>query len=70
MLLRSSALAKELGLTKQTVVNLANERKIPCIRLPSGHYRFDLEEVRATLTSDEVEPKVEGEGEGKEPVKK
>lgn len=66
MLLRSSTLAEELGLTKQTVVNLANERKIPCIRLPSGHYRFDLEEVKAALASGEAEPKVEE----KEPVKK
>lgn len=66
MLLRSSTLAEELGLTKQTVVNLANERKIPCIRLPSGHYRFDLDEVKAALASSEAKPKVEE----KEPVKK
>jgi excisionase family DNA binding protein len=48
-MLRSSELAKEVGLSKQTVLRLAASGVIPCSRLPSGHYRFDLEEVKAAL---------------------
>ena len=48
-MLRSSELAKEVGLSKATILRLANEGVIPCSRLPSGHYRFDLDEVKAAL---------------------
>lgn len=48
-MLKSSDLAKALGITKNKVVDLANDGVIPSIKLPSGHYRFDLEEVIAAL---------------------
>ena len=48
-MLRSSCLAKELGLSKNKIIDLANEGLIPSIQLPSGHFRFDLDEVIAAL---------------------
>jgi hypothetical protein len=48
-MLRSSCLAKELGLSKNKIVDLANKGLIPSIQLPSGHFRFDLDEVIAAL---------------------
>lgn len=48
-MLRSSELAKRLGLSKPTVLALANDGVIPSIKLPSGHYRFDEEQVREAL---------------------
>jgi len=51
MMLRSSQLAERLGLSKVTVIQLANDGKIPALKLPSGHYRFNEEEVRAALST-------------------
>lgn len=51
-MLKSSELAERLGLSKQTVIGLANDGKIPAIRLPSGHYRFDEKEVIAALRKE------------------
>lgn len=48
-LLRSSELAEALGLTKNKVIELANENQIPAYKLPSGHYRFDLQDVKRAL---------------------
>lgn len=48
-MLRSSELAKAVGLSKATVLRLANEGVIPSSRLPSGHYRFDVDEVKEAL---------------------
>ena len=48
-MLRSSELAREVGLSKATVLRLANDGAIPSVRLPSGHYRFDLTEVKSAL---------------------
>jgi excisionase family DNA binding protein len=48
-MLRSSELADRLGLSKNTVLDLANSGKIPAIRLPGGHYRFNLEQVIEAL---------------------
>jgi excisionase family DNA binding protein len=53
-MLRSSELAREVGLSKATVLRLANEGVIPCVRLPSGHYRFDLQEVKNALRVKEI----------------
>lgn len=44
-MIRSSELAEHLGLTKNKIIQLANNGEIPAIRLPSGHYRFNLDEV-------------------------
>ncbi len=52
-MLKSSELAQRLGLSKQTVLALANEGKIPSIQLPSGHYRFDEQKVIASLRREE-----------------
>lgn len=54
-MLTSSKLGKALGLSKGTVLRLAREGRIPSIILPSGHRRFDLEEVKAALKSDMIE---------------
>ena len=51
-MLTSTKLGKEIGLTKQTVCRLAQRGRIPFIQLPSGHRRFDLEEVKAALSAD------------------
>jgi excisionase family DNA binding protein len=51
-MLTSSKLGKALGLSKGTVIRLAKEGRIPSIILPSGHRRFDLEEVKHALASD------------------
>lgn len=51
-MLTSSKLGKALGLSKGTVIRLAKEGRIPSIILPSGHRRFDLEEVKSALASD------------------
>lgn len=48
-MLRSSELAERLGLSKNTVLDLANAGKIPAIRLPGGHYRFDYQAVLEAL---------------------
>lgn len=48
-MLKSSDLAKELGLSKNKVIELAKSGTIPSIQLPSGHFRFDLSEVVAAL---------------------
>jgi excisionase family DNA binding protein len=46
-LVTSSKLAKLLGVSKNTVNRLAKARLIPHVELPSGHRRFDFEEVLA-----------------------
>ena len=51
-MLTSTKVGKELGLTKGTIGRLAREGRIPCIQLPSGHRRFDLEAVKTALSSD------------------
>jgi excisionase family DNA binding protein len=53
-MLTSSQLAAELGLTKSTVLRLARDGLIPCIKLPTqrGDYRFDLNEVRAVMVAE------------------
>ena len=48
-MLKSSELAERLSISKATVIALANDGKIPSIRLPSGHYRFNEKEVIAAL---------------------
>ena len=50
-MMRSSELARALGVTKNTVLRLANDNLIPSIRLPNGHYRFDFDEVVTCLQS-------------------
>ena len=51
-MLRSSEAAKALGVSKKTLLALAQDGLIPCIQLPSGHYRFVLEDVISALRSD------------------
>jgi len=51
-MLTSTKVGRALGLTKGTICNLAKAGRIPFIQLPSGHRRFDLEEVKAALSSD------------------
>lgn len=49
-MLKSSELAKAIGLSKNKVIELANAKQIPCIKLPSGQYRFDEQAVRDHLS--------------------
>ena len=51
-MLTSSKLGKAIGLSKATVIRLAKDGRIPSIILPSGHRRFDVEEVKAALSAD------------------
>jgi len=53
-MIKSSDLAKELGLSKNKVIELAKANVIPSIRLPSGHFRFDLSEVMLALRPSET----------------
>lgn len=53
-MLTSTKLGKAIGLSKKTINRLAKEGKIPSIILPSGHRRFDLEEVKDCLRGDLV----------------
>lgn len=50
-MLTTSQLAEELGLSKMTVLRLANAGKIPAYRIDNGRgdFRFDLEEVKAAM---------------------
>jgi excisionase family DNA binding protein len=50
-MLTSSQLGLQIGVTKNTIINMANRGQIPAIRIGSGHYRFDLEEVKAALAT-------------------
>jgi hypothetical protein len=49
LMLKSSELAEKIGLSKNKIIGLANAGDIPSIKLPSGHYRFDLDEVLSAL---------------------
>lgn len=51
-MLTSSKVAKQVGLSKKTINRLAKEGRIPSIILPSGHRRFDADEVKAALSTD------------------
>ncbi len=51
-MLTSTKIGKILGLTKGTINRLAKDGRIPCIQLPSGHRRFDVEAVKAALSAD------------------
>lgn len=53
-MLKSSELAKGIGLSKNKVIELAKARAIPSIRLPSGHFRFDLAEVLLALRTGKI----------------
>lgn len=48
-MLTSTKVGRLLGLSKKTILDLAREGRIPSIILPSGHRRFDVEEVKAAL---------------------
>lgn len=48
-MLRSSEMAKLLGISRNKMIELATEGLVPCIQLPSGHYRFAPDEVIASL---------------------
>ena len=48
-MLRSAEMAEVIGVTKNKMVELANAGAVPAIKLPSGHYRFDRDEVIAAL---------------------
>ena len=53
-MLKSSELPKGIGLSKNKVIELAKARAIPSIRLPSGHFRFDLAEVLLALRTGKI----------------
>ena len=51
-MLTSSRAAKSVGLSKKTLNTLAKKGLIPSIVLPSGHRRFDIEEIKAALSAE------------------
>lgn len=53
-MLKSSELAERIGLSKNKIISLANAGAIPSIKLPSGHYRFDPDEVISSLRTGGV----------------
>jgi excisionase family DNA binding protein len=65
-MLTSTKIGKALGLSKGTICTLARDGRIPFLQLPSGHRRFDLEEVKKALANDlmslAMDPKVFDEG--------
>lgn len=56
----TSEVAVQLGLASATVQKYARERRIPFGTTPGGHRRFNVEEVRAALSSDDVGTDREG----------
>jgi hypothetical protein len=52
-------MAKVIGIRKNKMIDLANAGAVPSIKLPSGHYRFDREEVIAALRHN-----ANGDGDG------
>jgi excisionase family DNA binding protein len=42
-------MAEVIGISKKKMIDLANAGAVPAIKLPSGHYRFDRDEVIAAL---------------------
>jgi excisionase family DNA binding protein len=50
-MLTSSQIALQIGVTKNTIIKMAKDGQIPSIRIGSGHYRFDIDDVKAALTS-------------------
>tara|TARA_R100000963_G_C4582343_1_gene62824 strand:+ start:111 stop:293 length:183 start_codon:yes stop_codon:yes gene_type:complete len=54
MLLTSSELGKKIGIGKNTILRMANQKKIPAYKLDNerGDFRFDLEEVKAALRAN------------------
>jgi len=48
-MLRSAEMAEIIGISKKKMIDLAHEGAVPSIKLPSGQYRFDKEEVIAAL---------------------
>ena len=50
-LLTSEDVQQKLHITKQTLCKWVRTGKIPAIRLPNGHYRFNSTEITAWLES-------------------
>lgn len=51
-MLRSAEMAKLVGISKHTLIDLANRGLVPALRLPSGQYRFDKDEVIGHLRAN------------------
>jgi excisionase family DNA binding protein len=50
-MLTSSQIALQIGVTKNTIIKMAKAGQIPSIRIGSGHYRFDIDDVKLALNS-------------------
>ena len=57
MLVSIGKLAKELGVSIDTIRNWENQSKINSFRTDGGHRRFDLEQVLAQLKNDKIQLK-------------
>jgi predicted site-specific integrase-resolvase len=51
-MLSSMQMAKIIGVSKNKMIDLANAGAVPAIKLPSGHYRFDPQEVIDSLRNN------------------
>ena len=54
-MLTSSQIALQIGVTKNTVIKMAKAGQIPSIRIGSGHYRFDIDDVKLALNTGGVD---------------
>lgn len=54
-MLRTGQLAERLGVSKRTVIEMAQSGHIPHFRLPSGHLRFDESAVLDALRAENGE---------------
>jgi excisionase family DNA binding protein len=59
--LNQAALAKELGVCRQTIVRWTQAELIPAIRIGNKSVRYDLAEVRAYLNSQSKVERIEQE---------
>lgn len=55
-LIKTAAVAKLLGVTPKTVINLVKREKLRATRLPGGIYLFDPGEVEEAVTRWKFEP--------------
>lgn len=67
MLVKSSEMARLLGVSKNTLLKWVYDRRVPVeYTLPSGHMRFDATKVRIALGVATVEEMQDAEDKGDE----
>jgi len=54
-LITSSKLARHLCVSKSTINRMVKLGKLPFYRLPSGHRRFDLDEIKKIFKENDLQ---------------